>query len=256
MLSLYLLAGLIVLLPERLHFVLHHLLLLVQKVNCLCLVHVGVHHGWLVHVLLRFKLIHFFELLVLLSKDEVLMQDLAVLLRSHRHLIVVNHSLSGILSLLALWVQAYFLSDELVLLLKLVRIKIIRIVLLMSRILLLSILLVRRNLLPHWGLNRLLVQLVVLVILHWLQLVFVVVIWWIVLNVLALGTMSYTLSQKRFILPIQAVCSSAAILVVERKDRFLFDTLTSLVRDVLIIFGQHVINLSIEVLLVEHGVRF
>jgi len=65
---------------------------------------VGVHHGWLVQVLLSFKLIHFFELLVLLSKDKVLVQNLAVLLRSHRHLVVVNHSLSGILNLLALGV--------------------------------------------------------------------------------------------------------------------------------------------------------
>ena len=76
-----------------------------------------VHHGWLVQVLLSFELIQFFELLVLLSKDKVLVQDLAVLLRCHRHLAGVNHSLSGILNLLALCVQAYFLSDELVLLL-------------------------------------------------------------------------------------------------------------------------------------------
>lgn len=56
------------------------------------------------HVLLSFELIHFFELLVLLSKDKVLVQNLSVLLRCHRHLIVVNHSLSGILNLLALGV--------------------------------------------------------------------------------------------------------------------------------------------------------
>lgn len=88
---------------------------------------------------------------------------------------------------------------------------------------------------PHWGLERLLVQLMVLVILHWLQLVFVVVIWWVVRNVLALGTMSYTLPQKRFVLPVQAVCSPTAVLVVQRKHRLLFDTLPSLVRDILII---------------------
>jgi hypothetical protein len=65
----------------------------------------------------------------------------------------------------------------------------------MSRILLLLLsMLVRGYLLPHWGLMRLLGQLVVLVILHWLQLVLVVVVWWVVWNVLALGTMSYVLS--------------------------------------------------------------
>ena len=141
-------------------------------------------------------------------------------------------------------------------LLKLVGVKIIRIVLLMSRILLLRILLVWRNLLPHWGLERLLVKLVVLVILHWLQLVFVVVIWWVVWNILALGTMSYTLPQKWFILPVQAVCSSTAVLVVQRKYRLLFDALASLVRDIFIILSQYIIYLSIEVLLVEHRVRF
>jgi hypothetical protein len=107
----------------------------------------------------------------------------------------------------------------------------------MSHILLLRILLVRRNLLPNWGLDRLLVQLVVLVILHWLQLVFVVVVWWIVRNVLTLGTMSYTLPQKWFILPIQAVCSSTAVLVVQRKDRLLFDALASLVGDIFIVLS-------------------
>lgn len=129
------------------------------------------------------------------------------------------------------------MTDELVLLLKLVGVKIIRIIFLMSHVLLLRILLVRRNLLPNWGLDRLLVQLVVLVILHWLQLVFVVVVWWIVRNVLTLGTMSYTLPQKWFILPIQAVCSSTAVLVVQRKDRLLFDALASLVGDIFIVLS-------------------
>lgn len=68
--------------------------------------------------------------------------------------------------------------------------------------------------------------------------------------------MSYTLPQKWFILPVQAVCSSTAVLVVQRKYRLLFDALTSLVRDIFIILSQYIIYLSIEVLLVENRVRF
>jgi hypothetical protein len=118
-----------VLLIEAVHLVLHHLLLLMQEVNCL--VDMWAHHCRLVHMLLlKLKLVQFLKLLVLLSQDQVVLKDLTVLLGSQRHLAGVHDTLP-VLHLLAFWVETYFLTNELVLLLKLVWVEIIGIILLL-----------------------------------------------------------------------------------------------------------------------------
>jgi hypothetical protein len=95
------LTWLIVLPCEVLHFIMDNLLLLVQEVDGL--VDMRVDHCWLVHELLFLGIlhgVHLLELLVFLSQDHVLLHNLAILLRCHGHLVLIDDLLS-ILCLLA-----------------------------------------------------------------------------------------------------------------------------------------------------------
>lgn len=64
--------------------------------------------------------------------------------------------------------------------------------------------------------------------------------------------MSDILFNQWFVLPVQAVCSTGAALMVKVKLWNLFDTFAPLIRKVLLlILSQNIIYLGIKVLLVE-----
>jgi hypothetical protein len=59
------------------------------------------------------------------------------------------------------------------------------------------------------------------------------------------------------VLPVQAICSSTAILMIEGKHGCLLNRLGPFrvrIFSLFIVFRQHIVDLGIEVLLVEEGV--
>lgn len=251
---------------EALHLGLYHLLLFVQEVNRL--IHMRVDTCWCMwiyncrpmHELFFFSLeldgVYFFKILVFLGEDHVLLHDLAILLGRQRHLVL----LKPILYLLTFGLKFDFLLNKLLLLLKLIWIELVWVILRQRRCPLgsLFVCVMDRRLLR---LRVLTIKVGSWIMLHWLRLHGVILIVARVVgpcHILALWAVSCVLPlHQRLVLPVQAVGSPAAVLVIECKDRSLFDGLTSLVVRVFslfIVFCQHVIDLGVEVLLVEEGV--
>ncbi len=105
------------------------------------LVDMRVDHCWFVHVLFLLGIlhgVHLLEILIFLSQNHVLLHNLAILLRCHGHLVLVDDLLT-VLCLLGLGLEVEFLLDELFLLLELVGVELVRVVLLLGRSLLIGI---------------------------------------------------------------------------------------------------------------------
>jgi hypothetical protein len=170
-----------------LHLSLDELLLLVKEVDRLVRI-LADNHGLVNEMVILPERVHFFQDLVFLSQPQVLLENLSLLLRSERQLVVFDDALP-VLYLLTLGLQLNLLLNELFLLLQLIWVEVVRVVLLLLGLKLWLDSLLRELL--SWVVHVVL-RWTNLVIIHWHRLQRVLlVITRVVRHVLALRAVSY-----------------------------------------------------------------